>query len=71
MDLPVDVLIHNESLGAKGKPAVLLSIHPVGYYEVTMSFGDSSHRTLLPIHSTVVITREAEEELEGGIDVER
>ena len=61
MELPAEVLIHNEVLGLKGSRGDLLRISPEGYYEVNLAFGERIHRVLLPIESTVVIQREAEE----------
>ena len=71
MELPSEVLIHNEMLGMKGKAGRLLAIHSAGYYELTAHFGDIEHRILMPIDATVVIAAEAEEEWESGVEVER
>ncbi len=60
MELPAEVLIHNEVLGIKGGKAMLLQISADGYYEVNCQFGDRLHRTLFPIETTVVIQREPE-----------
>lgn len=60
MELPIEVLVHNATLGLKGGRAVLLRVAPEGFYEVNLSFGDKKHRTLLPVTGTVVISREAE-----------
>ena len=61
MELPAEVLIHNEQLGMKGAPGRLVAVSPHGYYEANCAFGDKVHRVMLPIHSTVLIAREAEE----------
>lgn len=66
MELPAEILIHNEVLGMKGKAATLLGIHMEGYYEVLISFGESDHRVLLPIAQTVLISEVAEESWESG-----
>jgi len=55
MELPTDVLIHNELLGMKGARGRLLQLGREGYYEVNCQFGDRIHRVLLPVNSTVVI----------------
>ena len=68
MELPAEVLIHNELLGMKGKAGTLLGIHMEGYYEVISGFGDSEHRILLPIAHTVLISESAEETWDDGGD---
>lgn len=71
MEMPVAVMIHNELLGMKGKEGTLLAIQPDGYYEVTVAFGASDHRMLLPIATTVLISAQPEEEWgEGGVEIE-
>lgn len=71
MELPAEVLIHNETVGMKGSDATLLQVSPHGYYEANVRFGNRLHRVLLPIAGTVVIHREPEPEASTGIEVER
>ena len=71
MELPTGILIHNALLGVKGSRGTLLAISPHGYYEVNMTFGDNLHRVLLPIESTVLISRESEETGESRLEIER
>lgn len=71
MELHTDVLIHNETLGVKGGRGVLLQISPDGYYEVNCVFGERVHRTLLPIHGTVLISRAPEEASNPDMEIER
>ncbi len=61
MEVPAEVLIHNETVGMKGSQGRLLQISADGYYEVNVKFGDRLHRVLLPIARTVLISRDAEE----------
>jgi hypothetical protein len=61
MELPAEVLIHNETVGMKGSKGTLLTISPHGYYEANVRFGERLHRVLLPIARTVVIAQVAEE----------
>ena len=68
MEPPVEVLIHNELLGIKGREGTLLGINPAGFYEVTTLFGERPHRILLPISATVLITRAPEEDWESALD---
>ena len=71
MELPIEVMVHNPSFGLKGSKATLIRISQLGFYELTIAFGASSHRTLLPIAGTMVIAREAEIPTEIGIQFER
>jgi hypothetical protein len=71
MELHTEVLIHNETLGVKGGRGVLVQISPDGYYEVNCVFGDRVHRTLLPIHGTVLISRTPEEASNLEMEIER
>lgn len=68
MDLPAEVMIHNEVSGMKGTKGTLLRISPDGYYEVNGHFGENIHRILLPIQETVLIARDAEEIFDSGDD---
>ena len=68
MELPAEVLIHNETVGMKGSKGTLLTISPHGYYEANVRFGDRLHRVLLPIHRTVVIAQAPEEAV--GVEAE-
>jgi len=71
MELQIEVLIHNDTLGVKGGKGVLLQISPDGYYEVNCVFGERVHRTLLPIHGTVLISREPEDTTRADMEIER
>jgi hypothetical protein len=72
MELPTEVLVHNQVLGLKGGRAVLVRIAPEGFYEVNLTFGERKHRTLLPIHATVLIQQEPEPpEISSEFEIER
>ena len=71
MELQTEVLIHNETLGVKGGKGVLLQISPDGYYEINCVFGERVHRTLFPIHGTVLISREPEDTTRIDMEIER
>lgn len=75
MEVPAEVMIHNELLSMRGKAGRLLTVHPDGYYELTVDFGDSGHRMLMPIATTVLIAAQPEEawveEGETAVEVER
>ena len=70
MELPADVMVHNELVGMKGNPGSLLAVSDHGFYELNCSFGDKVHRILLPIASTVLIAREPESQFED-LEIER
>jgi len=71
MEIPLDVLVHNETLGVKGSRGRLLQIGREGYYEINLYFGEKLHRVLFPVASTVLIAAAAEETAGGGLEVER
>jgi hypothetical protein len=72
MEVPAEVLIHNELVGMKGSRGTLLQVSPHGYYEANVKFGDRLHRVLLPVTSTVVIWQQPEEAVAAGeFEVER
>jgi hypothetical protein len=73
MELPVPVMIHNEQLGLKGTKGSLIQVYPEGFYLVTTTFGSKQHKVQLPIHQTILIHAEAEEETLAGesLEIER
>jgi hypothetical protein len=71
MEIPNEVLIHNEMLGVKGGRGTLLEISAHGYYEVNLKFGDNLHRVLLPVGHTVIIQADPEATPGLAIEVER
>ena len=71
MELPAEVLIHNEILNLRGGEGTLITISPLGYYEVNCRFGDRPHRTLFPIQGTVLIAREPEQGRREDLEIER
>jgi hypothetical protein len=71
MEVPAEVLVHNELLGLKGGRATLIRVSTDGYYEVNVAFGERTHRVLLPIVQTVLIARDAEQAFVQQDEVER
>ena len=71
MEIPAEVLVHNETLGVKGAKGRLLQIGREGYYEINLAFGDRLHRVLFPVSTTVVILAAAEEATATTLNVER
>jgi hypothetical protein len=58
------------TLGAKVAKGRLVRVTPDGFYEVLLEASGKSYTTLLPVHSTVIMAAEAEEEL-PTLEVER
>ncbi|HBL26820.1 MAG TPA: hypothetical protein DD490_08305 [Acidobacteria bacterium] len=71
MELPAEVLIHNELLNVKGGKGTLLQVSSEGYYEVNLTFGERVHRTLFPIQGTVLICRQPEDITRQDLEIER
>lgn len=71
MELPAEVLIHNELLNIKGARGILLHVNADGYYEMNLTFGERVHRTLLPIQGTVVISPQPEDTTRQNLEIER
>ena len=71
MEIPTEVLIHNELLGLKGARGTLIRIAPEGYYEVNLRFGSNIHRVLLPIEESVVIAADPEPAVGDQVEIER
>ena len=70
MELPAEVLIHNEQLNLKGTAGVLLGISELGYFEVNLKFGENTHRVLLPIPRTALISKQPEPPKAEGLEIE-
>lgn len=71
MDLPADVQIHNELVGLKSGKGSLVAVRDQGFYEVNLTFGQKTHRVLLPIQNTVIIFRHPEAEFDASVEIER
>lgn len=70
MEVPSEVLVHNQLIGLKGNAGRLLGISAEGYYELNLSFGSNVHRVLLPIGGTALIARDAEPPAVEGVEIE-
>ena len=71
MELPAEVLIHNELVGLKGGRGTLLRVSSYGYYELNCRFGERIHRVYLPISSTAVIAAQPELPVTLAGEIER
>ena len=70
MEIPQEVLVHNELMGMKGTRAMLLRVGERSY-EIVCRFGDKRHRMLMAVQGTVLIRSEAEEPEEELPEIER
>ena len=70
MEIPQEVLVHNELMGMKGTRGRLVRISE-RTYEVICRFGDHEHRVLLPVQGTALIQSEAEETADELPEIER
>jgi len=64
------IKVYNEILGAKGARGHLVRVAPEGYYEVTIESQGRTFTSYMPIHATVILSAEPEEDL-PTIEVER
>jgi hypothetical protein len=71
MEIPAEVLVHDQILGLKGTRGTVLRVSTEGYYELNLQFGERLHRVLLPIASTAIIQRDPEERTESEMEIER
>jgi len=71
MEIPAKVSIFNRTLEIKGKPAMLITIHELGYYEVVLEVQQRNHTVLLPIAETVLIFNEALPSASADFEIER
>lgn len=71
MELPSEVMVHNELVGFKGNRGTLLRVAPEGYYELNIAFGESLHRVTLPIATTALIGAAAETAVPADFEIER
>ena len=71
MEIPTEVLIHNELLGLKGAKGTLIRVGEDGYYEVNLRFGSNTHRVLLPVATSVLIAADPEPAAGEQVDIER
>lgn len=70
IDRSAPIKIYSDILGAKGVKGRLTRVAPEGFYEVTLESGGKMFQAFLPIHATVILAAEAEEEV-AVLEVER
>jgi hypothetical protein len=71
MEIPSKVSIFNRTLEVKGKPATLIAINDLGFYEVVLEVQSRNHTVLFPIAETVLIFNEALPTVAADFEVER
>jgi hypothetical protein len=64
------IRIYNETLGVKGTKGRLVRVAAEGFYEVLVEAQGKNYTTLLPVHSTVLMATDAEDEV-PSLEVER
>jgi hypothetical protein len=62
MDLPSRVIVFCPAMEVKNKPAILVAILQLGYYELSMDFSGRQHKVFAPISQTGLIFNEPEEQ---------
>jgi hypothetical protein len=71
VDLPARVVVYCPALELKNKPARLIAVLPVGYYEVLLDFAERNHTALLPISGTAIVFSEPNPTAEIMPELER
>jgi hypothetical protein len=71
MELPAKVIVFSPCLEIKNQPAVLVSVSPQGFYELTMEFSGRRHSVLAPVAQTGLIFNEPKSEFESLDGIER
>lgn len=72
MEVPNEVRVHSELLNLKGAAATLIRISPDGYYEINLRLAsNNTHRVLLPVAATALISAQPETLAGEQVDVER
>ncbi|KAB2958225.1 MAG: hypothetical protein F9K16_13895 [Thermoanaerobaculia bacterium] len=72
METPADVLIYTDQLTGEAKHrGMLLSMSPLGYYEINIQTPGGPRRALFPISRTFVVATEVEESSTLATEIER
>jgi hypothetical protein len=71
MEIPSKISVFNRTLEIKGKPATLIAISDMGYYEIVLEVQQRNHTVLFPIAETVIIFNEALPTISADFEIER
>lgn len=71
MEIPSRVSVFNRTLEIKNKPATLIAINDLGFYEIVLEIQQRNHTVLLPITETVLIFTDPLPSVSADFEVER
>jgi hypothetical protein len=71
MEIPAKVSVFNRTLEIKNKPATLIAVNELGFYELILDIQQRNHTVLFPIAETVLIFTDALPNLSADFEIER
>ena len=71
MEIPAKVSVFNRTLEIKNKPATLIAVNELGFYELVLDIQTRNHTVLFPIAETVLIFTEALTNISADFEIER
>lgn len=71
MEIPAKVSVFNRTLEIKNKPATLIAVNDLGFYELVLDIQQRNHTVLFPIAETVLIFTEALPSISADFEIER
>lgn len=71
MEIPAKVSVFNRTLEIKNKPATLISVNEIGYYELVLEIQQRNHTVLFPIAETVLIFTDPQPSISADFEIER
>lgn len=71
MEIPSKVSVFNRTLEIKNKPATLVAVNELGFYELILEIQQRNHTVLFPIAETVLIFTEPQPSIAAEFEIER
>lgn len=71
MDVPLKVYVTCPMAELKQVPGTLISVSPVGFYEINLAFGANTHLILVPVSATALTAQEPVLSPPASFEVER
>ncbi|HEV7766919.1 MAG TPA: hypothetical protein VGQ76_18110 [Thermoanaerobaculia bacterium] len=71
MEIPSKVSVFNRTLEIKNKPATLVAVNELGFYELVLEIQQRNHTVLFPIAETVLIFTEPQPSVAAEFEIER
>jgi len=71
MEIPGKVSVFCPLIDAKGTPATLVAVAPMGYYQLEVAIKGKTHTMLVPIAHTAMYFSDPEPERTGDFEIER